>query len=164
MRIVLFNALAACLIATSATAQEPVPDLKTTATSAEVQALIARAEREIKPGAAIMSQPLLRFAPYATNLEYRRAGTPPAVHLGEAEFFYVVEGSGTFAIGGTLVGSKPVGTHNLSGTSLDGATSRAVHAGDVFVVPENTPHGFPAIDGKLVLISMHVPRNSQPAP
>jgi quercetin dioxygenase-like cupin family protein len=47
--------------------------------------------------------------------------------------------------------------------TVEGGTDRRIAQGDFFVVPENTPHWFRAIEGELVLISMHVPR-PVPAP
>jgi quercetin dioxygenase-like cupin family protein len=46
---------------------------------------------------------------------------------------------------------------NLSGTAIEGGTSRRVAKGDFVMVPENTPHWFTGIEGTLVLMSVHVP-------
>jgi quercetin dioxygenase-like cupin family protein len=47
---------------------------------------------------------------------------------------------------------------NLSGSAIEGGTSRTIAKGDFILVPENTPHWFRSIDGVLVLYSMHVLR------
>jgi hypothetical protein len=47
---------------------------------------------------------------------------------------------------------------NLSGTSVEGGTPRRIAKGDYIFVPENTPHSFTKTQGRLVIMSIHVPR------
>ena len=84
---------------------------------------------------------------------------PAAVHEKEAEMFYVIDGSGTLTTGGKLANEKPTNAENLTGTAIEGGKSQAVAKGDFVIVPENTPHWFSAIDGTIVLMSLHVPRS-----
>ena len=63
----------------------PVPSLKTFASSADVQALIAKAKSEHKEGQAIVTEPILQFAPYTATLEYRASAGAAAVHPNQAE-------------------------------------------------------------------------------
>jgi mannose-6-phosphate isomerase-like protein (cupin superfamily) len=126
--------------------------------AAEVAALEAKAKAERKDGQANVIQRLLTLAPYAANLEYRASIGPAAVHEKEAELFYVVDGSATLVTGGKLTGETRPNPANLSGTGIEGGTPRKVSKGDMFIVPENTPHWFSAIDGVVVLMSLHVPR------
>lgn len=136
----------------------PTSESATYATSTEVQQLIARAAATIKPGEPVLVQPLLQFTPYNAILEFRQAATGAAVHKDEAEFFYVVQGSGTLVQGGTMIGSTSPDPHNLSGTGITGGACRHVAAGDVLVIPEGTPHWFNGVDGRLIMVSMKVPR------
>ena len=46
---------------------------------------------------------------------------------------------------------------NLAGTGIDGGQRRKVAKGDFIMVPENTPHWFSAIEGTVVLMSLHLP-------
>ncbi len=133
------------------------PD-KTFASSSDVQALIAKAKSDHKEGQPVVSEPILRLAPYRVNLEYRTAVAPPAVHEKEAELFYVIDGSATMVTGGKLANEKRTNAENLSGTSIEGGDSRTISKGDFLIVPENTPHGFSAINGTLILMTFHVPR------
>jgi mannose-6-phosphate isomerase-like protein (cupin superfamily) len=71
---------------------------------------------------------------------------------------YVIDGSATMVTGGKLVDEKRTNPANLSGTGIEGGTSQHVSKGDFMVVPENTAHWFSAIDGTLVLMTLHVPR------
>jgi mannose-6-phosphate isomerase-like protein (cupin superfamily) len=157
MRI-LFIGLAVTL-ATSAVAQQ-APQPKTFTSSADVAAMIAKAKSDRKETQANFIQQLLQLAPYTANLEYRAAVGPAAVHETEAELFFVIDGSGTLVTGGKLAGETRTNAANLSGTAIDGGTSKPVAKGDFFIVPEGTPHWFSKINGTLVLMSFHVPRTS----
>lgn len=137
----------------------PQPD-KIFTSAAEVEAMIAKAKSERKPDQANFLQPLLRLAPYAVNLEYRVEGidTPATVHEKEAELIVVIDGAGTFTTGGKLVGEKRTNATNLSGTEIEGGTPQRISKGDYIFVPENTPHSFTKTQGRLVIMSVHVPR------
>lgn len=149
------------LLATVAVAQQPAssaPAMKTFSSAADVTALIAKAKSERKDNQPIVSEPILRLAPYNANLEYRASVGAAAVHENEAEFFYVIDGSATMVTGGKLVGEKRTNAENLTGTGIEGGMSREVAKGDFIVVPEKTPHWFSAINGTVVLMTLHVPR------
>ena len=151
------------LCSSTVSAQQPAaqspPPPKLFAGSADVMAMIAKAKAERKPDQANYAQPIVRLAPYTANLEHRVAGVnaPASVHEREAEMFYVVEGSGTLVTGGTLREEKRTNAENLTGSGIDGGTSRRLAKGDWVMVPEKTAHWFTQIDGTLVLMSIHLP-------
>ncbi len=150
------------LTALSATAQQPggrqgARPEKTFASAADVEALLAKAKSQRKDQ-PLVSENILQLAPYSANLEYRASVGPAAVHEKEAEIFYVIEGSATMMTGGKLVDEKRTNAANLTGTAIEGGMSRKVAKGDYIIVPENTPHWFSAIDGTVVLMTLHVPR------
>ncbi len=149
-------AIAVTFLAALAAAQTPA--LKTFASSSDVAAMIAKAKAERKPDQPLFAQPILQLAPYTASLEYRAAVGPAAVHETEAEMFYVIEGSATLVTGGKLVNEKRTNAANLTGTAIEGGSSRAVAKGDFVIVPENTPHWFSPINGTIVLMSFHAPR------
>ena len=150
--------IALTLLAAAASAQQPAAQaMKTYTSSADITALIAKAKSERKGDAPTTTENILRVAPYNASLEYRAAVGPAAIHEKEAEFFYVIDGSGTMVTGGKLVAEKRNGD-NLTGMGIEGGSSRSVAKGDFIVVPENTAHWFSAINGTLVLMSLHVPR------
>jgi mannose-6-phosphate isomerase-like protein (cupin superfamily) len=155
---VVLVAASGSLVAANARAQN-APE-KLFASSSDVAALIAKAKQEHKPGQALVPESLLSLAPYQATLEYRTSVGPAAVHVHQAEFFYVIEGGGTLVTGGKLKDEKQTNTENLLGSSIIGGTSRSVAAGDFIVVPENTPHWFSEIKDHLVLMSLHVPGHS----
>ena len=150
--------LAAAAIAQQKAGQPPAQTMKTYASSADVAALIAKASSERKEDQPLVAERILQLAPYNANLEYRASVGPAAVHERDAEMFYVIDGGGTMVTGGKLVNEKRTNAENLAGTAVEGGTSRTIAKGDFIIVPENTPHWFSAINGKLVLMSLHVPR------
>src|SRR5207237_9104970 len=125
------------LIASAALARQPAAQSAAAtprlfAGSADVTAMIAKAKSERKPDQANFAQPIVRLAPYTANLEYRVAGVnaPASVHEREAEMFYVVEGSGTLVTGGALREEKRTNAESVSGSGIDGRTSRRLAKGD----------------------------------
>jgi mannose-6-phosphate isomerase-like protein (cupin superfamily) len=91
---------------------------------------------------------LIRLAPYSINLEVRNMGQTASVHEGEAELFYVMEGSGTLVTGG-----------KLAGTSITGGVTRKVSKGDWILVPAGEAHQYPSVEaGGLRLMSLHLPK------
>lgn len=157
MRFALIMAIAAAAV--TASAQAPEQAQKTFASAADVTSMIAKARSERKPDQANFIQPLLRAAGYTANLEYRVKGidTTPNVHEREAELIYVIDGGGTFTMGGKLRGERRVNANNMTGTGIDGGAPRHIAKGDFILVPENTAHGFTETDGALVIMSFHVP-------
>lgn len=127
------------------------------ASSQNVDALVDKAKRDHKPGQATVIEPILSLAPYRANLEYRTAVGPAAIHVDEDEFFYVIDGSGTFVTGGKLVHPVRANAKNLTGEAIAGGTAVRVAKGDFFVVPKNTPHWFRSVNGYVVDMSLHVP-------
>ena len=160
MRRIATIAATALALPAAALAQPAPPaaiDGQTFATAAEVQALIEKAKAGLKPGQAMLAQPVVRLAPYGASLEYRVMPSPPVVHVTQAEFVYVVGGSGTMIVGGTLVDPKP-GGGNIGGSAIAGGTTRKLAPGDMLFVPEGTPHWFSAIDGTLIDLTIKMPR------
>jgi quercetin dioxygenase-like cupin family protein len=147
--------IAACAV----WAQQPAPPTKTYSSAADVAALLAKAKSEHKDGQPTVVEGILHLAPYNANLEYRTSVGPAAVHEHEAELFYVLDGSATLVTGGKLANEKRTNAENLTGTGIEGGNAQAVAKGDVVIVPENTPHWFSAINGAIVLMSLHVPRS-----
>jgi mannose-6-phosphate isomerase-like protein (cupin superfamily) len=140
----------ASAVAQQPAAQNAAPAMETYTSAGDVQALIAQKK----------AAPLLAAAPYNVNMEYRATIGPAAVHEREAEIFYIIEGTGTMVTGGKLVNETHTNPTNLSGTGIEGGSSRTVSKGDFILVPEGTPHWFSAIGGNGVLVDMsiHVPR------
>jgi mannose-6-phosphate isomerase-like protein (cupin superfamily) len=155
------------VLSSAASAQPPAASAaasaaaaRTMVSAADVQALIAKAKTDRKDNQPIVAQSLLQLAPYNVSLEYRASVGNAAVHETEAELFYVVEGSATLVTGGKLTNENRTNAENLTGTGIEGGVSRKVAKGDFVMVPEHTPHWFSAIDGTVVLMSLHLPHRA----
>jgi len=153
-----FTLVAAVAFAKQSAPQSPDRPTKTFTSSTELTALIAKAKSEHKEGQPIVVEPMLELGSYDGHLEYRPSVGPAAIHEKEAEIFYVIDGSGTLTTGGKIIKETRSDSTNFGRSVIEGGTSRTIARGDFILVPENTPHWFNAIDGVLVLFSMHVPR------
>lgn len=166
MRAVLAG-LTLVLMSSAAFAQQPVaPALaapRTMVSAADVAALIAKAKVDRKDNQALLAQSMLRLDQYNVSLEYRAAVANASAHETEAELFYVVDGSAMLVTGGKLKNETRTNATNLSGSGIEGGVSRHIAKGDFVMVPEGTPHWFSAIDGTVVLMSLHLPHAPKPA-
>lgn len=151
-------ALAALTAATAfaARAQTP-PDPTSYANSAAVNAMIASMAQDIRPTEDMLYRPLLVQAPYTVAIEYWVRPKQAAAHLTEAELVYVLKGSGTMVSGGTMA-DRHHWYGETDGGRIEGGTTRSLKPGDVVLVPEGVPHWFGIDGGKLVMLTIHLPR------
>jgi mannose-6-phosphate isomerase-like protein (cupin superfamily) len=158
-RLIVAAVLLLCPSLAAAQAAPAAPPLNLFMSAADVTAMIAKAKTSRGADQANYSQPILRLAPYAANLEYRVAGlnANATIHETEAEMFYVVEGAGTLVTGGTLQNGRRTNPTNQAGSGIEGGARRRLAKGDFVMVPPNTAHWFGEIDGALVLMSIHLP-------
>lgn len=154
----------------------PAAAMKTFVSSNEVARLIAKAKGMRRAGQALVVLPIPSAAPYVALLEYREAGTPPIVHEDDSELFFVIEGSGTMMLGGTLtdptrvkLSLSPTGeplpddsdkdkvahSTTLTGTGAQGGHVFTVSKGELVIVPPHAVHWFNAVNGTLVMVSLH---------
>ena len=157
-------ALLVTLASSVASAQQATPPAaasRTMVSAADVQAMIAKARSERKDTQALLAQSMIQLAPYNVSLEYRAAVANAAVHETEAELFYVIDGSATLVTGGKLTKENRTNAANLTGAGIEGGNSRHVAKGDFIMVPPGQPHWFSAIDGTVVLMSLHLPMPAQ---
>lgn len=150
-------ALSLIALGCAAQAQTP-PDPLGFANSAQVKAMVASMAHDIKPQEEMLYRPLLtQAAPYTVAVEYWVRPKQAAAHLKEAELVYVLEGSGTLLSGGTLANAHHW-YDETNGGVIVGGTTRPLKPGDVVLVPEGVPHWFGIDSGRLVLLTMHMPR------
>jgi len=137
----------------------PVADGTAVSGEGERAALIARTRAELaSSGKTFLWQPLLRDGTTIAAIEYWAAAGRPAIHLNEDEYTTVLEGSGTLVTGGTLVGAQVVRPGFVDGERIEGGTTRALHKGDVVLIPRGVPHGFGIPAGQmLVLLGVKIP-------
>lgn len=170
MRLILIVALVVSLCGTTSGQQAlpaaqqapPAAALSTMASSAEVQALIARMKRERREDQPVLLRPLVQTRGYTVNLELRVAPARAVIHETDSELLYVIDGKGTLTMGGTLVEPQRQNAQNMAGKAIAGGTPHVLGKGDFVLVPNGTTHSFTAIDGELVVISLRLPVASQP--
>jgi len=82
---------------------------------------------------------------YRVNASRRDGPGEAEVHEGDADIFYVLEGSARFITGGELVEPRKVSTHEVRGSAIRGGTERQLGRGDVITIPAGVPHWFKQI-------------------
>jgi quercetin dioxygenase-like cupin family protein len=93
-----------------------------------------------------------RTGPYAPE-DYR---PDVEVHTKEADLFYVIDGSATQVLGGTVVGGRDTGPGQIRGSKIDGGETYHLSKGDVMWVPAGVPHWFPEIPQPLSYLLVKV--------
>ena len=121
---------------------------------ADVDAMAAKLKASSTPGKSAVGR-ILNLGPYSATIEYRNSTTPPTVHRSQAEIVYIVSGSATMKIGGTILNPAGSDENHLAGTAIEGGTLQKVAKGDWFVMPQNTPHQF-TDPHDLVIMSAHL--------
>jgi quercetin dioxygenase-like cupin family protein len=87
----------------------------------------------------------------------RMQGGEAEAHAVEADIFYVVEGTATFLVGGTITGAHDTAPGETRGPSLEGGTPYELKVGDVITIPAGVPHWFKATQGKFRYLVVKVP-------
>jgi len=161
--ILVFTVICGLAVGDGVAAQGGAQPPKTFASAADVEAMINKAKTERTPDQANFIQQIVRLAPYNVNLEYRVAGvdTPATLHETEAELIFVVDGAATLLSGGKLTEEKRTNPSNLAGKDVEGGTSQRIAKGDYIFMPENTPHAFRKTEGRLIIMSVHMPRGGK---
>lgn len=120
------------------------------------KALAARAS-----GSALGVVGAIRAGDDRINIDVLRRDKPdeaPVTHDVVTEIYYIMEGGGDFATGGTLLDAQPMMTNgkptnpasigpSKKGTKVSGGSTRHVTVGDVVMIPPNVVHGFTQLDG-----------------
>jgi mannose-6-phosphate isomerase-like protein (cupin superfamily) len=95
------------------------------------------------PAPLLFDAPLTRGEKFQANVVARTKPQGGGAHALGTEVHHILEGSGTFVTGGRIV--RPSG--GTGPATIEGGQSRHVAAGDVVLIPANTPHWYKAIDG-----------------
>jgi mannose-6-phosphate isomerase-like protein (cupin superfamily) len=130
------------------------------ASAANVQAQVEDMRKAMKPGQGFLWQPLVRGGDAVAALEYWTKPAKPAVHPDQAEYVIVIAGSGTMVSGGRLIDPVTTNPTLVEGSRIDGGTTRALHPGDVFLIPAGTPHWFGIDADRLVLLGTKIAQPS----
>jgi mannose-6-phosphate isomerase-like protein (cupin superfamily) len=132
-----------------------------TATAAKAELVYVPQDKvaaALKKAGPLADGPNLRVSGGYRTGPYAPANYRPAVeiHANEADLFYVVEGSATQVLGGTLIGGKETAAGQIRGSKIDGGKTYQVGKGDVMWVPAGVPHWFPDIPEPLSYLLVKV--------
>jgi len=126
-----------------------------------LQQQISSMKSRVKPDTFLLWQPVLLANGTTAALEYWHRPRPPAVHVHEAEYVTVMQGSGWMLSGGTMTQSHQTRPGLLEGAEIEGGTKRVLKRGDVFLIPAGMPHYFGIDGGELVLLGIKIPAAGQ---
>ena len=153
---------ASCLILAGSARAQDATDSSSLATAQDIKAQVNSMFQAMKPGQTFMWQPVLKDGPRIAALEIWKAPGRPAIHVAEAEYFTVVQGSGTLVTGGHMRNPHLVNPGFMDGDVIEGGTTRPLAVGDVVLIPAGVPHGFGIPGEPLVLLGIKVPSPSAP--
>lgn len=161
-------ALIAVMSQTPARSQSPAPP-KTAVdvTNAELRATLTQA-----PASGVMDQQIrvVDIGKYnvAVGVLHRAAKAKQTAieHAQVTEVYHIIEGSGTFVTGGTMVDPTPspadgttvkilVGP-STNGASIRGGQSRKIGPGDVIVIPPGVAHWFSDVESDMNYLVVRV--------
>jgi glc operon protein GlcG len=133
------------------------PALSTMLTAADGPPAIYKTNAELtgalKAGQAtpdMLTSPVSLDERHRINLIRRTRPAAAVAHEGFAELHHIVDGSGTFVTGGTIV--RPTGGGGAA-TIRDGV-SKHVGKGDVVLVPPGVPHWYKELDGPITYLEV----------
>ena len=98
---------------------------------------------------------------------HRSPGPQGAIeHSRITEVYHMMEGAGVLVTGGTVVDGKASAPESMvvtvlngpstSGPSILGGVSRRMKAGDIVILPPNTPHYWSSLEGKIVYLVVRI--------
>jgi mannose-6-phosphate isomerase-like protein (cupin superfamily) len=103
------------------------------------------------PNAPLMfSTPVTSGPKYQANVVRRTKAQGGTAHAAGTEVHQILEGSGTFVTGGSLVRPPQPGAP----ASIMGGESRHVGKGDVVVIPAGMPHWYRDLDGTITYLEV----------
>lgn len=94
---------------------------------------------------------LADFPNDSAMLVHRESDGQAEWHQTQLDVFFVLSGSATLVVGGTLVNGETVGPHEKRNGTIQGGLRQKLSAGDVVRIPARQPHqlvleGSPAFD------------------
>ena len=154
--------VAICLLVSSPVAAQAVDDHTAQVSPDKIKEEVGSMLAAMAPGQTFMWRPLLTTGSQTAALEVWKAPGRPAIHTAEAEYFMVVQGSGTLVTGGTLRQPRSVREGFIDGEVIEGGTTRPLAEGDFVLIPAGVPHWFGIPGEPLVLLGIKIPTASVP--
>lgn len=94
-----------------------------------------------KVAAALANGGPLVTTPGFRVLGFHRTGRGGSeMHENDTHVFYVVDGTATMVIGGTLLDGKTTAPGEIRGSAIEGGKEQLLSKGDVIVIPARIPH------------------------
>jgi mannose-6-phosphate isomerase-like protein (cupin superfamily) len=95
------------------------------------------------------------------------AAEGPVTHDVVTEVYYILEGGGMMETGGAIPNTEPMLTNgrptnpanigpSRRGVTIEGGSLRHVAAGDIVIIPPNTPHRFKSLDGSVTYLAVRL--------
>jgi mannose-6-phosphate isomerase-like protein (cupin superfamily) len=100
----------------------------------------------------------------AVQHEKNRAAPAAEVHDASDDVYYVLEGSATLTLGGTLDSPREVEPGEWRAKTISGGKAYEVNKGDLIVVPRGTPHMRSTVGKTFSMILIKVFAEPLPAP
>jgi mannose-6-phosphate isomerase-like protein (cupin superfamily) len=159
----------ACLLvmvfASSASAQV-TPRTAIDITAEQIQATVKATEDRTVSDQSIRMVDLGKYN-VGVGVVHRSPGTQGAIeHSRITEVYHMIEGAAVLVTGGTIPDAKPSAPESQvvtvlngpsnAGSRIDGGTSRRIKAGDVVIIPPNTPHWWSSLEGRIVYLVVRV--------
>jgi mannose-6-phosphate isomerase-like protein (cupin superfamily) len=91
-------------------------------------------------------EPLFLTNEYKVMAGHREKPGDVEFHTYDTDFFYVVDGTATFVVGGKGIGMKEIAPGEFRGTSIEGGEAFHLKKGDVIIVPKGTPHQYTEVN------------------
>ena len=82
---------------------------------------------------------------FSVNASRRDGPGEAEIHLTDTDVFYVLEGSATVITGGHVLEPHEQSPGEIRGTGIEGGEQSQIGKGDVFVIPNGTPHWFKVV-------------------
>jgi mannose-6-phosphate isomerase-like protein (cupin superfamily) len=127
-----------------------------------VEQLIARVKAGPRDGTQLpeLARVMVAWGPFIGHVIYRTV--PTTLYFANedyAEFYVVLEGSGTMNVGGTIESPKRTG-YRLESPANGGGVAYRLSRGAMVMVPPGTAHRITTVEGELIYMSMHIPLQS----
>jgi mannose-6-phosphate isomerase-like protein (cupin superfamily) len=87
-------------------------------------------------------EPLFLTSEYKVITGRREKPGEVEIHTYDTDFFYIVDGTATFVVGGKAIDTRQVGPGEIRGKSIEGGEAFHLKKGDVILVPNGTPHQY----------------------
>jgi len=160
MRTIL-SALPLFFAATAAAAQAPAPPPTVDISAEDIAATVRRTAERTVSDQAIRVVDMGGYQ-VGVGVVHRSPGNQGAIeHSKITEIYHVMEGAGTLVTGGTIPDARPsppesqvvtvLNGPSNGGQTIQGGQSRRIKAGDVVIIPPNTPHWFSAIEAPQIV-------------